>query len=52
MDTAAITGNEVETAVLSPSEWSVDDVVDFLKINDCCAYSENFIKQVSIYIYF
>lgn len=48
IDATSVTGNEIERGVLNPSEWTVDDVVQFLKVNDCSAYSENFIKQVKV----
>lgn len=35
-----------ENGVLNPSEWTSQDVVQFLEVNDCSAYSDNFIKQV------
>lgn len=35
-----------ENGVLNPSEWNVEDVGQFLRINDCSVYSDNFIKKV------
>ena len=41
-------GIDNENGILNPSEWTVDDVVQFLNVNDCSAYSENFINQVCL----
>lgn len=36
----------VDTKDLVPNLWSVDDVAQFLRINDCSAYSDSFVNQV------
>ncbi|KAK6642126.1 hypothetical protein RUM44_013849 [Polyplax serrata] len=36
---------DVDTGDLNPASWSIENVDQFLKINDCSSYSENFIKQ-------
>lgn len=30
---------------LNPNDWDVDDVAQFLKVNDCAAYCDNFAKK-------
>lgn len=33
---------------LNPNDWDVNDVIHFLKVNDCAAYCDNFAKKVNI----
>lgn len=33
-------------ASILPATWDVNDVAEFLKINDCSTYCDAFIKQV------
>lgn len=37
----------VDTKDLVPNQWRVSDVAQFLRVNDCSAYSDSFINQVS-----
>ncbi|XP_026680678.1 polycomb protein Sfmbt-like [Diaphorina citri] len=42
-------GQSFKSEDICPAQWSVDDVCEFLKKNDCAAYCDNFSKQVSLY---
>ncbi|KAI5745745.1 hypothetical protein M8J76_013892 [Diaphorina citri] len=38
-------GQSFKSEDICPAQWSVDDVCEFLKKNDCAAYCDNFSKQ-------
>lgn len=41
-------GGSCDSSELCPEEWNVFDVAQFLRVNDCANYCDNFSKQVSI----
>ena len=40
--------NVLKSGKIQPKEWTCQDVVTFLKKNDCSSYLDNFVNQVSM----